>query len=536
MMGRPQMRYLLIASTVMLCAGGAAALWSNVLSTSPGARVGEADPQTFDDLILVGGTIVDGTGSDPFVADVVVRGEKIVFIGDVPRESPGVRIACSGLLVTPGFINSHSHTYEVIFTHPGAGSALLQGITTEVGGVDGRSPWPLWEHFQRVAALPPGVNYGMLVGAGTIRSHVMGWGPGDPSEAQLEKMQAMVKVAMTDGTLGLSTGLEYLPGIYTSTAELASLAQAASELGGVYVTHLRSEAVDILSALREAIQIGEQAGIPVGISHLKVAGEANWHMQDEVLALLDEAREAARSEGRELWCDVYPYLSPDYGINVPLAEAVGQHGAHMIVPKLLPWQPPHYPRISKEGADPLHQENTLAQLAEHHHLSPAGMARVLLQGEPDARAQVNLVDRQNLDKVIGWPGTVIANDASARDPSADPVSDNARHPRAYGSFARVLAHHVGEGSLTLPEAVAKMTGLPAALLGLERRGLVQEGFFADITVLDPEAITDTATYTHPVSYPGGIVHVMVNGQIAVRDGKLDPRIRAGQVLLRRPSE
>ncbi len=534
MMARLQMRYLLIASTVMLCAGGAAALWSNMLGTSPGAEVGEADPLA--GIILAGGTIVDGTGSDPFVADVVIRGEKIVFIGDVSREDPGVRIDCSGLLVTPGFINSHSHTYEVIFDHPGAGSALLQGITTEIGGVDGRSPWPLREHFQRVAALPPGVNYGMLVGAGTIRSHVMGWGPGDPSGAQLETMQAMVRMAMTDGALGLSTGLEYLPGIYTSTGELASLAQAASELDGVYITHLRSEAVDILSALHEAIQIGEQAKISVGISHLKVVGEANWHLQNEVLALLDEARERARSEGREIWCDVYPYLAPDYGINVPLAEAVGQHDAHMIVPKLHAWQPPYYPPISGEDSDPLHQENTLAQLAEHHHLSPAGMARVLLHGDPDARAQVSLVDRQNLDRVISWSGAVIANDASARDPSADPISDTTRHPRAYGSFARVLAHYVGEGALTLPEAVSRMTGMPAALLGLDRRGLVQEGFFADITVLDPGAITDTATYTHPVSYPEGIVHVMVNGQLAVREGELDPRIRAGQVLRRPTSE
>lgn len=534
----PRHRLIIIAAAalVLVVCGALTAVWLTNDDADPLGAVPDPDIPPYGedvafteaDIILTGGTVIDGTGARGFTGDVAIQGDRIIFVGDAPPDSTGLRVDCSGLVIAPGFINSHSHTFEVIFDHPGAGSALLQGITTEVGGVDGRSPSPLADHFDRVAELPPGVNYALLVGQGTVRSAVMGDENRPASEAEIEEMQELVSRAMQAGALGLSTGLEYIPGLYTPTEELVSLARTAAEYGGVYVTHMRCEGDDVLAAAAEAILIGEEAGISVGISHLKTVNPSNWHLHDKLMTLLDDARERALAEDRDLWCDVYPYLSPDYAVNVPLAQAVSRYPPEMILPKSSRWQPPEHASIPG-GSDPVFHENTLTDLAGEYGLTPDAMAERILSGEPDVRARVVLMSHRNLVEILRWEGSVIANDASARDPAADTYPNRWRHPRAYGSFPRVLARFVDE-HLPLHEAVTRMTGMPARLLGIEERGFVLPGMYADIVIFDPDEIADTSTYTYPRSYPVGIHHVLVNGEFVVRDGELLPEVRAGRVI------
>jgi len=489
----------------------------------------QREPFPDADLILTNATVADGLEEKLFTADVAIRDDRIVHVGDAPVNAPGEKVDAAGLILAPGFINSHSHTYEVIFDHPGAGSAVLQGITTEVGGMDGRSQLPLDEHMEAVAQLPPGVNYAMLVGQGSVRGSTIGWENRPASEAEIEQMQDMVREAMRQGAFGLSTGLEYAPGKYASTEEIIALAQAAAEYDGTYVTHMRCEGPQIIPAVQEALNIGREAGIGVGISHLKVVGEANWRHHSEVMDLLEEARLEAEKEDRELWADVYPYLSPDYAVNIPLGEAAVHHSPERITPKAPQWQPPEYRSLDGDE-DPVSAENTLAQLAEQENVSPSEMADAILAVDPNTRAQVEMVSEERLREVLAWSGSVIANDASARDPENDPPPNRSRHPRAYGTFARVLTHHVDDGTLSLPETVAKMTSQPARALGIQDRGVIAEGYYADIVLFDPQMLADTATYTNPRAYPEGVVHVLINGEFAVRDGELLPDVRAGRVL------
>ncbi len=481
------------------------------------------------DLIFRNAYVADGRGSDLRQADVAVRDDRIVHVGDAPINAPGDNVDAEGLILAPGFVNSHSHTFEVIFEHPGAGSALLQGITTEVGGMDGRSDLPLSDHLEAVAELEPGVNYAMLVGQGSVRGSVIGWENRPATEAEIERMQEIVRDAMRQGAFGLSTGLEYAPGMYASTEEIIALARAAAEYDGVYITHMRCEGPDIIAAVEEALRIGREADTGVGISHLKVVGEENWHLHTEVMDLLEDERLAAQEEGRKIWADAYPYLSPDYAVNIPLREAAAQYAPERVRPKAPGWQPPEYPALHKHH-DSVAAENTLAQLAEREDADAGQIVDRILAADPDARAQVQMVSEENLRDVLSWPGSVIANDASTRDPERDPAPNRSRHPRAYGAFARVIKQYADGETLSLPEAIARMTSAPAKALGIEDRGVVDEGYYADLVLFDPATIEDTATYTHPRSYPDGIVHVLVNGQFAVREGELQSEIRAGRVL------
>ncbi len=536
-MHRITLRHVLAAAAILLFAAATAAAGIHLFSEQPAPARPEEPPvrgptPLTADYIFTGGQVIDGYSQKIYEADVAVRNGRIIFIGETPPDAAGQTIDCSGLVVAPGFINSHSHTYEVIERYPEAVSALKQGITTEVGGVDGRSPWPLDEHFEQVENMGVGVNYALLAGHGTIRGRVVGMADRPASDGELQLMGDLMHQAMRQGALGLSTGLEYVPGTYAPTDELVQLSRAAAEHQGVYVTHMRNEGAHIIAALQEALTIGQQAGISVGISHFKVVGRDNWHLHEEAMRLLTEGREQLRTQGVTLWYDVYPYLSPDYAADVPLRQAYDNHPPEAITPKVPRLQPEYPPQDRTPAeADPIRTELTLAQLAEEAGVSPQQKVQGILAKDPKARARVIMMAEDNLKEAISGPYAVIANDASARPQMADEQAARGRHPRGWGTFPRILSRFTGADGLSLEEAVAKMTREPARYLQLAERGALREGYWADITVFDPDEIGDAASYTHPQSEPAGIEYVMVSGELAVKEGELKDDVRAGRIIL-----
>ncbi len=454
------------------------------------------------DLIIAGSTVVDGTGGPAFQADIGIIGDRIVAIGDLGQAEGGKTIDASGLVAAPGFIDTHSHTYETIETNPEAKSNLMQGITTVVGGVDGRSPVDIGDHLAEVASRGTGVNYAMLVGHGSIRTKVMGNSDREPTPREITAMKDLVKKAMVDGAFGFSTGLEYLPGRYASTAELIELAQVVAASKGVYATHLRSEGKYFLEAVREAVTVGQEAGMAVCISHFKVVFQANWDRLGQALAIIQRARE----EGTEVFVDVYPYLAPDYATNLPLATAINYTDPSRV--------------LIKKARDQALIGKTLADLASSQGLSPAQTMKLLLDKDPGIRAVAFIVSEDNLVQILRQPYSVFSSDASAKPLYGNPNQALRVHPRTYGATARLLGEFVREkGVLTLEQAVHKMTGAPAARFGFDRRGLIKKGFYADLVVFDPETVADRTSYYHPQAYPSGIRYVLVNGQIVVEKGK-----------------
>lgn len=483
---------------------------------APDGAGGSADPPPAADpfdLKLSGATVVDGSGKEPFVADLGIRGDRIAAVGDL-SDTPAARVIdASGLAVAPGFINLHSHTYEQIFNNPDATPAVMQGITTELGGVDGRSPVDLGQHLAQVEAQGTGVNYAMLVGQGSVRGAVMGHAREAAGKGQLAAMERLVADAMADGAWGLSTGLEYEPGKFARLAEITPLASRAGAAGGIYSTHLRSEGDRLLEALEEAVAVARAAGTPLNVSHFKVVYRRNWHQADAALAMLAEAQQA----GLDLVADVYPYLAPDYASHLPLAGAADHYAAeHLVI---------------KHAADRNLVGLTVAEAAARWGVGPEAAVGRLLAAGGDPTVVANIVSEDNLERFLQAPFTVIANDASARPWHRDPREALRVHPRAYGAFPRVLGRYTRErNTLSLAAAVNKMTGAPAEFLGLVDRGFLRPGYFADLVVFDPATVKDQATWHDPQQYPDGIRFVFVNGQAVVEDGVHREGVRPGRVL------
>lgn len=477
-----------------------------------GAAPGPADEPRHFDLLVRGGLVIDGSARPGFRADVGVQGDRIAAVGDLSGAEADVVIDAAGLAVAPGFINAHSHTYEYLAKAPGADADLMQGVTTVIGGVDGRSPWPLERFFRQVEERGAGNNQALFVGHGTVRGRVMGTADRPPSPRELEQMARLVRQAMEEGALGLSTGLEYVPGRYTRTDELIALARQIAPYGGVYSSHMRSEGDGVGDALAEALRIGREAGVPVNISHFKVVFRRNW---GKLPALLAEI-EAARAAGQVVVADVYPYLAPDYTSDLPLRGVWRQYPPEDLFIR----------RSRVAGA----AGNTLAAYAAQLGVTPAEAARRLLAGDRDTAVTVFVGSEANLERLLRSPFTIISSDGGARP--LLPEAQAARlHPRVYGAYPRVLARYVRErGVLSLEEAVHKMTGAPATFFGLRDRGFVREGMYADLVVFDPERIVDVADWVRPQAYPRGIVAVVVNGRVAVRDGRRVPGVLAGRAL------
>jgi dihydroorotase/N-acyl-D-amino-acid deacylase len=556
---RPQLPPLFIFVVLLV---GAAFLFT---PTRPAVEAARADMEQYD-LIIRHGRVVDGTGRPAFAADVAIRGERIVRVGRVGEKARASRtIEAKGLVVAPGFIDMLGQSEQNILIDPRAMSKVMMGVTTEVTG-EGGSIAPInerlikededfyrrynlsvdWrtldQYFRRLARQGAGINLATFVGATQVRAYVVGYDNRAPTPIELEEMRRLVAAAMEDGALGLSTSLQYVPARFAGTDEIVELAKVARKYGGIYATHQRSEANALDASLAEVFEIARRAAIPVEIWHLKAAYRKNWGRMPEVLAKI----RAARARGLDVSADVYPYTAASTSLTACLPPWALEGGTEKMLARL---------RDAATRERLKREISTDTKEWENIYLGSGGAAGVLigsvvnrelesLQGkrvseiakeqgkdELDALFDLILADRgqtgaiyfmmneDDLRAALREPFVSVCTDSGAR--AADgPLAGSKSHPRGWGSYPRVLSRYVrDERLLTLEQAIHKMTGLPAARVGLRDRGVLRPGAFADITVFDPQGVRDRATFEEPNQYPEGIEYVLVNGQVEVDGGR-----------------
>jgi dihydroorotase/N-acyl-D-amino-acid deacylase len=522
------------------------------------------------DLVLSGGRVIDGTGAPWFRADVGIRGDSIAGVGDLSRARAKRRIALHDLAVAPGFIDMLGQSELAALIDPREESKVRQGITTELTG-EGISPAPMnatWIHenqdwlrkyklkidwtdlsgyFRRLRKARPSINEAVLVGAAQVRGVVLGLGDVQPDAKQLAQMEKLVDRAMRQGAFGLSTGLIYQPGSFARTPELIALAKVAAKHGGIYASHIRSEAKKIGDALDEAFTIAREARIGVEVWHLKVAGRANWGRMKEVAARI----EAARAAGLDVTADMYPYVASANGLDATIPDWAHAGGVDPMIARIR--DPEQRARMIKEiEAEGFHPEDILLLSAVNPQarafLGKRLDAAAREWGKPPADALLDLVavDRANVgvarfgmneDDVklgLSLPWVSICTDYPAMGVDGPFAAEGSAHPRAFGSMARMLGHYARDEKLiSLEEAVRKMTSLPARRLGLQDRGIVRAGMKADLVVFDPAGVRDTPTFEKPLAYPEGIPYLLVNGRLLLDGGKRT-RERPGRPLLHSP--
>ncbi|MDZ7270716.1 MAG: D-aminoacylase [candidate division KSB1 bacterium] len=497
-------------------------------------------------LIVTGGTIVDGTGGPPLRADIGVIGGRVAVVGEIERPYAERVIDATGLYVAPGFIDVHTHTDRQIAEHPDVLNYLLQGVTTVVGGNCGDSEYPLAELFRTLERRGIAINFASFVGHNTIRHLVLGDSDKVVTPEALAMMKALVEQEMRAGAIGLSTGLAYVPGRYSTTEELIELARAVKPYGGIYATHLRDQGQGIRQAIEEALRIGREAGVPVQISHIKLADEAVWGEYQ----LITQPVEAARAEGMSVYLDQYPYTATSSGFSSSFPGWAVDGGHEAFVQRLQ--DPATYQRIkqaliqkrltSPRGIDkvatiliaraknhPEYEGKNLAEILKLRGQAPTveNAAALIIELERDDQPSAIFFQmaEEDVTALMKLPYTMIASDGGIAVPG-----EGSPHPRAYGTFPRVLGTYVRErGVLSLPEAIAKMTSLPAQAMGFTGRGAIKKGYWADLVIFSPEEVRDCATFAEPHQYPQGIRYVVVNGKIAARDGQVFIR-DAGHVL------
>jgi N-acyl-D-amino-acid deacylase len=501
------------------------------------------------DLVIEGGRVVDGTGSPWFRADVGLRGDTIVALGHLAGVPATRRLSARGLVVAPGFIDLSSGNLDRLPRAPLARNMILQGVTTLIDGNDGMSPFPVGDFLETMRRTPASVNVGTWVGHGNIRLAVMERRTGPPTPAELERMREGVREAMGAGAFGLSTGLEpagfHEPGHFADTPELIALAREAAR-DGIYISHLRSEQAGIVEAVREAIRIGEEAGIAVQITHHKITGRANWGQSRDTLRLVEDARR----RGVDVTIDQFPYTHVGVGISQFFPRSLLEGGAANIAaamrdPARRAPVREHVERYlagctGTEGlrsfrirnctSDPTLAGLPLTELAQRRSGSttPSDVADALIELQVMGGCVGDLVDavsEDELRRILLSPHTMVASDAP---PETDPPVMDA--PKTYGAFARVIGRYVREaGLLSLEEAVRKMTSFPSSRLWLGDRGIIRPGMKADIVIFDPDRFGDTATIDKPLQYAVGMVHVLVNGVPIVENGAVTGR-KPGIVL------
>ena len=519
------------------------------------------------DLILRGGTIYDGSGGKPFVGDVAVRGDRIVALG--PSGSLGdargkTEVDARGLAVSPGFINMLSWATESLI-HDGRGqSDIRQGVTLEVMG-EGMSMGPLneamkkemveqqadvkfdvtWttlgEYLDHLVKRGISPNVASFVGATTLRIHEVGYEDRPPTPEELQRMRALVRQAMEEGALGIGSSLIYAPAFYAKTDELVALCEEASPYGGMYISHMRSEGGRLLEAIDELIEISRRARLPAEIYHLKAAGRQNWSKLDAAIRKIEEARAA----GLQITADMYNYTAGATGLDASMPPWVQEGGLKAWIERLK--DPAIRARVAKEMTTPTDAwenffvsagaENillvgfkneklkpltgkSLAEVAKMRGKSPQETAMDLVI-EDDSRVGTIyfLMSEDNVRRQIKLPYVSFGSDAEALAPEGPFLKSNP-HPRAYGNFARLLGRYVrDEKVIPLEEAIRRLTSLPAANLKIRERGLLKEGYFADLVVFDPARVQDHSTFEKPHQYSTGVRHVFVNGTQVLKDGE-----------------
>lgn len=528
------------------CAGAVlvSAMVGSALTSPLGAQSGARDTSRFD-VLIVGGSVLDGTGRAAQRLDVGIRGDRVVAMAaSLPRARATTVIDAAGRTVAPGFIDLHAHL-EPLLQLPLAESALRQGVTLAVGGPDGGSPLPLAPYLDSVRTATVGINVAYLVGHNDVRRAVMGMSDKAPTADELRRMQQLVRQGMRDGAFGLSTGLLYLPGTYSNLDEVVALATVAAQAGGIYTSHLRQEGRGLLNGVGEALEIGRRAKIPVVLTHHKAVGQLMWGKSVVTLAMVDSARKA----GTDVMIDQYPYTATHTGIGVLVPSwamaggdaefkrrvanpALKDSILRGIVDNILNDRGGgdlSRVQFSRVSWDKTLEGKTLKDWAARRNVAPtpANGAELVLEAVRNggANAIYHVLDEQDVRRIMVHPQTMIASDGRLSQPG-----DGHPHPRAYGTFPRVLGEYVRNQRLfPLETAVHKMTEMPAKRLGLTDRGVLRVGAMADVVVFDVSTVKDQSTFTEPHQYPVGIEMVIVNGTVAVRDGKATG-VRAGRVL------
>jgi N-acyl-D-amino-acid deacylase len=480
-----------------------------------------APPAPSDAVLFDDASVIDGSGAAARTTDVRIRGDRIVDVGDLEPTSADSVIEAAGLALAPGFIDTHSHHDRGLLETPGALAAVSQGVTTVVVGQDGGSPLPLGDFFLDLEASPAAVNVAAYAGHNSIRSLVMGEDfRREATAEEVAAMRAVLAEELEAGALGLSTGLEYDPGIYSSTDEVIRLARDAAAVGGRYISHMRSEDRAFFEALDELIEIGRATGMPVQVSHMKLAMRSLWGRADEALARLD----AARAEGIDVTADVYPYEFWQSTMTVLFpGRSYTREAASFALAELAP---PDGMLIARFEPEPAYVGRTLADIAESLGEDPVTVYLELIERAQAMEGDESIIARSmtpdDIGALLAWPHTNVSSDGSLAG----------RHPRGFGAFTRVFREHVrGRGDLELEEAVYKMTGLAADHMGISDRGAIRVGAFADLVLFDPITVGDRATPEEPTATSEGVLGVWVNGQhVYGHDGVGDRR--PGRVIRR----
>ena len=481
------------------------------------------------DIIIRSANIYDGSGAEYFQADVGIKGDRIISIGDLKSKAALKEIDAKGLALSPGFIDLHSHAERKILDLPLIPNMVQQGITTILGGNCGGSPANTEEFLSQVESKNIGPNLALLIGHNTVRKKVMGTEGRLATEQEVNAMKALVNASMEAGAFGLSTGLKYVPGVYSNTQEVIDLAITAAQHKGIYTSHMREEGVGLLPAIEEILIIGNQAKIPVHISHHKAVGLVSWGASKKSLALIDSARKA----GQDVTLDQYPYTasSTKFAILFPAWSLAGGNDAliarlddpverQKIKDGLL-----HNIKTDRGGGDPARIQvaqfkpdpsldgktfkDILLERGDELSMENTAELAIELQRQGGGQAIYHAMDEDDVRRIMQHRLTSIATDG------ANPVIGKGNpHPRNYGTYPRVLGKYVREdGILSLSEAIRKMTSLPASRMGLNDRGLVKEGFYADLVLFDPKTVNDKATFTNPHQHAVGINYVIINGTI-----------------------
>jgi N-acyl-D-amino-acid deacylase len=528
------------------------------------AQEPSASPADFD-VIIRGGTVYDGTGTEPRQADVAIRGDRIAGVGDFKAAKAKTVIDAKGLAVAPGFINMLSWSTESLIQDGRSQSEIRQGVTTEVMG-EGESMGPVndrvrehilgtqtdikydikWntlaEYLQYLEKRGISCNVASFLGATTVREYVIGFEDKPATPEQLEQMRELVRKEMEAGALGIGTSLIYPPAFYARTEELIELCKVAAKYQGKYISHMRSEGNQLFEALDELLRIAREANIPAEVYHIKAAGEKNWPKEDELLARI----ERAQKEGLKVRANMYAYTAAGTGLDACLPPWTEDGG---------------YPALFKRLRDPAAREKIKAEVKidsdkwENLYLAAGSPEKILLVGfksdklkpltgktlaevakmrgkdpidtimdliaEDESRigAVYYLMSEENVKKELRKPWISFGSDEASQSPEP-PFTKSNPHPRAYGNFARVLGKYVrDEKVLPMSDAIHRLSGQPATNLGLDHRGFLKEGMFADVVVFDPATISDRATFEKPHQYAVGVKHVFVNGVQVIKDGE-----------------
>jgi len=484
-----------------------------IVSTTAASNASAQSPAAHDTastaILIRGGTLVDGTGSAPRRADIRIKGDRILAVAPSLAPTAGERVIdATGLTVAPGFIDLHSHADRGIDRMPLAESQVRQGITTSIVGQDGGSELPVSSFFENIDQLHPAINFASMIGHGTVRAAVMG----DDfhraaTPAEIATMQALVVRGMKDGAVGLSSGVEYDPGFFAKPSEIVALAKVIKPYGGVYSSHVRDEENEVFAAWREVVDLGRQAGVPVNVSHAKLASKKVWGRSAEALAMLD----SAAKRGVQVSADWYPYTfwSSSIYVLIPDRNFENRHEGEVGLAEIGGAQ---NVMITNYRPDSTYNGHTVAEIAKMRGQDAVTTAIEMIRAAgPEIGIMATAMDERDLANFVANPRVMFSSDGS-------PVG---AHPRAFGTFPRILGRYVREKQLlSLPEAIRKMTGATAKFLGFTDRGVVVPGKAADIVVFDAATIIDRGTMTNPSAAPVGVRYVMVNGQVVLDGGKM----------------